>query len=176
MKTPYEVLHRSKSPISEEIRQVLRQLQKEYAKTVEEKNLHINLKFFGELSESDVERIKKVMDSVKAEKFSAQLKCISAFPNKEYIRVLWIGVESPELEKIKEELDLKLEEKGFNKERDYIPHVTLARIKKKPDPGIKDIFTDKDFGMIDITEISLMSSTLAPEGPEYSVIHSVKLE
>lgn len=58
------------------------------------------------------------------------LKGIGVFPNKKYIRVIWIGVDNPEyFIKLQKKLDIEFNKIGFDLERDYVPHLTIGRVK-----------------------------------------------
>ena len=63
-------------------------------KLVEQENLHFNLKFFKELRDDDVEKLKKLLNDVckRFQPFSIKISGVGAFPSKNYIRVLWLGV------------------------------------------------------------------------------------
>jgi len=163
---------------SDEIRQLLEKLDSlEGVKAVESENVHVLLKFFGEIEENDVDKIKKVMDDFSgAGVLQLELKEIGAFPKPEFARVVWIGAHSNKLVELQAILEEKLEAIGFNRDtRNYKPHVTLARIKKIPSKEVQDILSDRSFGITSANEISLFKSKLTSQGPIYTVLHTIKL-
>lgn len=97
-------------------------------------NLHITLKFLGEIS---LDQIQQLIDVVKdaGNEFSPQMMNFSGggvFPAVSHARILWIGL-SPKnaLNALVKSLETGCEELGFQPEKkNFHPHVTLARIKR----------------------------------------------
>ncbi|MBN2655214.1 MAG: RNA 2',3'-cyclic phosphodiesterase [Nitrospirae bacterium] len=147
-------------------------------------NIHLTLKFLGELKDSEVELIKKslVFISQKHHGFSLSIKGIGAFPDMRKPSIVWAGIEeSEELLSIWPDVENAAAEMGFQKEfRRFSPHLTIGRIKD-PDKAIglaEAILPHKDafFGSIDVTCFSLMKSQLKPEGPVYSALADFYLQ
>jgi RNA 2',3'-cyclic 3'-phosphodiesterase len=138
------------------------------AKMSKVKDFHLTLKFLGELTPDRVERVKQLLKEVKVEKFVAATTNIGVFPNENYVRVVWIGLE-PEAEilKLQQQIETLLS-KEFGKEKSFKPHLTLARIKfcdKNFIQQLKGIKTEqKTFG---VERFSIKESILSPNGPEY---------
>ena len=165
-----------KVPATEKISQILERLNKfEYVKTVEPENLHINLKFLGECIEQDIEKIKKAMESLEG-KFGIKLRGLSAFPDNEYVKVVKIDVVSDKVKPLQEKLEYELEKFGFQREkRPFTPHLTLGRVKRKPEDSLKRIFNDNDYGTFEVEKIELIESKLTSEGSIYRIIYEKKL-
>lgn len=152
-------------------------------KLVEPENVHLTLKFLGETNEEKIDDISRIMEnSVKGlKKFKLRLKGAGAFPNLNYPRVVWVGIENPEgLIKIANALEDELQHLGFRKERRaFSPHVTVARVKTGRNKNqlaemlIKN--REKDFGAIDIGCIRLKKSILSSKGPEYYTLKEISL-
>ncbi len=160
---------------NEEIEKVLAETKKLGLRAVAGDNLHINLKFLGEVDESQTEGIKKALDSVNGfGGFEIELAGVGAFPDADFIRVVWIGVKSDKVSALASLIDCELGRLGFNKEKSYTPHITLARVPK-PVNGLKELLGERDFGRQEIGEIHLIESTLTPKGPRYDRIHTVRL-
>ncbi len=139
-------------------------------KWVKKENLHITLKFFGEV-ESSVpieEALSKICEELQP--FNISLSGLGAFPSKSRVKVLWVGVEEGK-EKITElykKIDDSCEPLGFREKRkDFTPHITIGRVKKG-----KLIFPDIDFSYPEFTanKITLFESILTPSGPIYNRI------
>jgi 2'-5' RNA ligase len=146
------------------------------AKLVEKENMHITLKFLGEIEERDVERIREIVEICKVEKFKISLKGVGFFPNERYIRVVWIGVENYEpIVKMAKCIDSHLSKFGFKREKDYIPHLTVARVKGKISINNLDKFLSMEFGEVEIREVKIKKSTLTPQGPIYEDIAVIQL-
>jgi 2'-5' RNA ligase len=146
-------------------------LPSEGIKPVERENLHITLRFLGDIDERKAAEIKSAISAVKFEPFAANCLSVGVFPSEDYIRVVWMGVESSgNLEKIAEELDEKLAGLGFAKEK-FAGHLTIARVKKKLD--LKDFLSKHKndfFGEFKISpaNVKLKKSQLTPQGPIYA--------
>jgi 2'-5' RNA ligase len=160
---------------NEKIRKALAEAKKLGLRIVAEDNLHINLKFLGEVDEGQTEGIKNALDSAQGfGSFEVELKDIGAFPNASFIRVVWIGVKSDKVVALAKLIDGELARVGFNKETSYTPHVTLARVPRKV-PGIDSLLSEENFGMQKVEEVHLMKSELSPKGPKYDKVYSVRL-
>ena len=145
-------------------------------KLVERENIHITLKFLGEIDESMVEKIREIVENCKVEKFKIRLKGIGFFPNERYIRVIWIGIENYEpIVKMAKCIDAKLSRMGFKKERDYVPHLTVARAKGRVRIKGMENFLNMEFGEVEINEVKIKKSTLTPKGPIYEDIATIQL-
>ena len=151
-------------------------------KLVEKENLHLTLKFLGNVEEDRLERVKEVLERVISEfnAFKMRLVGIGAFPRIRRPNVVWIGVEEgrEEFVRIASELDLALNKLGFPREkRGFEPHLTIARVKGSSGdlPSILERISDYEVGEFWVTEVRLKKSTLTPQGPIYETLHAVKL-
>jgi len=145
-------------------------------KLVERENMHITLKFLGEIDVNLVEKIKEIVENCKVEKFTIRLRGIGFFPNERYIRVIWIGVEDYEpIVKMAKCIDLHLSKLGFSKEKSYVPHLTVGRAKGRITIKNVDRFVNMEFGDVEIKEIKIKKSTLTPKGPIYEDVATIQL-
>ena len=153
-------------------------------KFVEKENLHISLKFLGDLNCKEIEKTSAILQNVstKYQHFRAGLsKNIGVLPNISRPRVIWIGIEKGNdiISNIYQSIEKKLKSEPFyEKENQFKPHITLARIKyiehqNKLSECIKNIKINP------LTEpvktIELMESQLLKEGPIYTIIKSFPL-
>jgi len=149
-------------------------------KKVSPENLHITLKFLGDVDDKQAENIKQKLLEIKAEELKITLGNVSFFPNEKNPRVIWIGINEgqEEIIELERQIDSKLSGLGFKAEKeDFKPHLTIARIKFIKDKcklleaanciKIGKGFDDKSF--------DLMASALRPEGPEYKILHQFSL-
>src|SRR3989338_5342197 len=126
--------------LSEEIRNTLAQIQShlKYAsadvKWVEKDNIHLTLKFLGEVDEERCEKIKSILDEIASQtkQFEISLKDLGAFPKIDYPRVVWVGLDKgiTESKELAERIDAALSEIGFQKEtRPFAAHLTIGRVR-----------------------------------------------
>lgn len=147
-------------------------------KWVKFENLHVTLKFLGEIDEKKKEEITLLIQEISKNNASFQmhLEKLGCFPTPRNPRVLWIGVKqgSENLCNIAHELEEKLSQFGFKKEKRFHAHLTIGRIKKfcKIDDILaKDIKTE----IFPANSIILFKSTLRPEGPIYEALEKFTL-
>ena len=159
-----------------ELRDCLIELQdnlpKEDVKLTLTKRYHLTLKFLGEVSETDAEKVIEILKKIKFEKFEINLDDIGVFPNENYIRVVWVGVNpKKQVIELQRNIEDSLKEFNFKKDFSFHPHITLARVKfvkDKPNfiDALKKLKINKD-KIIITKEFKLIKSTLSPEGPIY---------
>ncbi len=63
------------------------------AKFVEKENIHLTLKFLGEISQKDVDDLKKRLGSIKFKHFKANLGKPGVFPSIKFVRILWVSLQ-----------------------------------------------------------------------------------
>ena len=135
------------------------------------KKFHLTLKFIGEFDDNKIEIVKTFLKKVKFCEFAVRLSKIGVFPNDKYIKVVWIGIKpEQEIIKLQNRIDAVLEELNFKHEKDFKPHITLARVKvmqEKQDfvNKIKSINIEEK--EITFKNFKLVKSTLTPDGPVY---------
>lgn len=151
-------------------------------KFVEPENIHLTLKFLGEIPVSMVDEIVKVMEKATISPFTIEIKGVGAFPHNRRARVIWIGVGkgSDRVCEIFRRLDIGLRSLGFISERkSFIPHITIGRVKGGCDfqrlEKILNNFTFFQFGEIFVDNIRLKKSVLTPKGPIYTTLREVEL-
>jgi 2'-5' RNA ligase len=152
-------------------------------KWVPAQNIHLTLKFLGDVRDDLIPVIKKRLELLGSmyQPFTVDIRGAGVFPNFRNPNVLWIGIEALEgLKSLFMEIDISLSEIGFAREdRGFSPHLTIGRVKDKRgiDPVVKELATYKDtfFGTIEVREILLMESVLTPSGAEYSEVAVIRL-
>lgn len=152
-------------------------------KLVKPKNVHITLKFLGDTEEEKIDEIEKIMkNAVKdVDPFNIQLKSTGVFPNQNYMKVIWIGINNGEkIGIIADKIDEDLSNIGFEKEkRKFSAHLTIGRVKsaKNKDQLVQIIEKYKEFEFADVKvdAIKLKKSELTPKGPIYTTLKETKL-
>ncbi len=152
-------------------------------KWVKTKNLHLTLKFLGEVDPAEIPAIIAAMQTVKIEKFILEVGSIGVLPDFHRPRVIYADISqgSEKLIKLANFIEKVTVSLGFDPEkRPFIPHLTLGRFKghKRLDKlfekidGIKGVI----FGKLSVSGIYLIKSELRPEGPQYTELASVPLQ
>ncbi|MDP6457972.1 MAG: RNA 2',3'-cyclic phosphodiesterase [Candidatus Bathyarchaeota archaeon] len=146
-------------------------------KLVKLENVHLTLKFLGDIEKRLLEEVKHIVTSLRFEPFRMTLTEIGAFPNLRRPRVIWMGVSEgiDELAAIFRELEAGFVGLGFKHEgRRFSPHITIARVRsgRNRDLLMEEVLKYRDavFGGFDVRSIKLKQSVLTPRGPLYSTL------
>ncbi len=143
-------------------------------KSIEPKNLHFTLHFFGELSVEESVSISDVLKNIHVSPFKISFKGLGFFPSSHRISVIWVGVDEGRKEFIDlaEQIEPKLEMLNFKSEKKFTPHLTICRVRsgKNKDELYRSAenFFSMSFGTDTISLIKLKESKLTPKGPFYS--------
>jgi 2'-5' RNA ligase len=146
-------------------------------------NVHLTLKFFGNIPTQDVTRISAAAARV-AEQFSSfqiRIGGTGVFPRRSRPQVLWVGVEdsSNSLSDLQQSLEEEFAREGFAKEdRGFRPHLTIARLRRPEDArqlAEAHIQTKFSFIEVPVNEFVLFRSELSPKGSRYTTISKHEL-
>ena len=152
-------------------------------KLVKPENVHLTLKFLGDVNENKIDKINKRLSFLKnINTFTISVRGLGTFPNVKRPRVIWMGTEKgfDEINELQKKIDSSLEDMGFKKENRFHPHYTIARVKfiaekEKIEKFLKEN-TDLIFGEYTVDKIMLMESKLSPKGPRYYTIEEFHLK
>ena len=149
-------------------------------KPVEPENLHLTLFFLGELPLKIVEKVREAMSTISFKPFTIKVQGLGAFPSYERPRVIWVGVTEgfKEVQEIYRDLRPKLQAipLRLESEEEFVPHITIARVKfsgyalRKVIMSLKDV----ELGVQEVKAVRLKRSTLTPRGPIYETLYEVK--
>ncbi len=150
-------------------------------------NLHINLKFLGETTESQVDQIRQVVGPAisHVSPFTLEINGFGVFPDDRVPRVLWIGLGGAldSLAALAECVGRAVVPLGFPQEyRLFRPHLTVARVKKDHREvgrvlGTLGVLTDPfPCGPLPVERVTLFKSDLRPTGPVYTKLWDVSLD
>jgi len=149
-------------------------------KLVEPKNIHITLRFLGNITPNTVEKIFEEMRKVQFTPFNVKIYGIGAFPNLRYPRVLWAGIieGADQLRNIFNQLEPRLRGLGFAPDpKGFSPHLTIARVKSGRNKAeLAKLIAENanyEFGIIRAECLRLKKSDLTPKGPVYSTLKEV---
>ena len=151
------------------------------ARWVAEENLHLTLRFIGEVEEYRLDDIVGALDAVESPSFPLTLAGAGHFESRKRVRTLWIGAEkSPELAVLAERIDHALVRAGLAPEgRKFSPHITVARLTGATAPAVAEwlaantLFKGFPFH---ITRFVLFASYLGRGGPTYQIVEAFPLE
>lgn len=139
--------------------------------------LHLTVRFIGEVDGGLFDDIRSGLDQVEADEFSLTLKGLGHFPPRKDPRVLWVGLEKNDsLCALRKKVDGVLAGCGLAPEkRKFSPHITLARLKKTPLSRVTQflagnaLFSLPEFS---VSRFYLYSSVLTSKG----AVHAVEAE
>lgn len=139
--------------------------------------MHLTLKFFGNIFETDVDRISQAVGGITTAvaPLVLEVKTVGMFPGTRRPRVIWLGIKGDveRLVRLQEEIDRGLLTLGFPKEeRPFRPHLTLARIKSPGGlAGLEEVTAKGDdyaAGSFTAGALILFKSDLTPRGAVYT--------
>jgi RNA 2',3'-cyclic 3'-phosphodiesterase len=172
---PPEIIQR----IEEIIAYFRTQTPKDALKWVSTNNLHLTIKFLGEIPEEKLDQVKAILtDSLRNKsEFNIEIEGLGMYPNKHNPRVVWLGINADDtLINLHQILDSALQAVDIEREkRAFSPHLTIARVRRQTKRNtIKEIgeilsqFKVDSLGKINVKEIVLYQSELTSKGPIYT--------
>ncbi len=149
---------------------------------VAEGNFHVTVRFLGEIEPMLTVELERMARRIAGEvpPFDLAIDRLGAFPAPERARVIWAGGTAPsEFTKLVAMVNRGLAEFGFPPDRkDAVAHITLGRVKERPDPGVPQALSELERGLNSILHVDrlvLMESVLTPRGAVYNPLFSVRL-
>jgi 2'-5' RNA ligase len=165
-----------------EMRALTEKLGEKRVRWVRPENLHVTLKFIGEVADAKLADIGTALSSVPTvAPIDVRFRGFGFFPNENRPTVLWAGLDaSPHLSTFAGDIDGALTTMGIAKEkRAFVPHLTLARfavplLHEKLRVAIQKN-SEREFGSFQAEEFHLIESKLKPLGAEYTSLASFPL-
>jgi 2'-5' RNA ligase len=148
-------------------------------RTTDPADAHVTMTFLGE-GDHDLEAISRAIDAAidtaDTGPFEVTFGGVGAFPSREYIRVVWVGVEdgAAPLTALHRQLEAETTALGYDEARhEFTPHVTLARMdhaaaKEDVQRFLRE--AEPEIGPLSVEELRLTESTLTEDGPTYRTI------
>lgn len=163
-----------------------RSLRDDLIRWVPAHNVHLTLKFLGDISPSSIELIEQMMLSEAAAfpAFDAQVEGLGCYPNERRPRVLWVGLKAPaELTSLQRAVEGAAARLGYEaEERGFSPHLTIGRVRQSASSSdllkIRGALEGNQVGLLGtarINAIRLFKSELRPEGSVYTPLFSAPL-
>lgn len=144
-------------------------------------NIHLTLKFFGDITAAQVEAIGAATAAVAraTPSFTLQAKDVGTFPNPKNPRVIWLGLtgQTEVLADLVQELEQAFVPLGFAAEkRAFTPHLTLGRVRSSR--GREELIKSMEsltlpiFPTFLVNDFTLYQSILSPQGAKYQALKS----
>ena len=173
-----ELTQSIRSEIQKHVDQLRTALPESHASWTRIDNIHLTLKFFGNVEESKVAKIAKAGERTVADlsSFDIFINGSGSFPKPSQARVLWIGVDDPtgKLAELNQKFENECGDEGFAKEdRAFRPHLTIARIKKPA--GARTLAeTHQEIGFesmkLTVNQLVVFRSELSSTGSKYTAL------
>jgi 2'-5' RNA ligase len=156
-------------------------------KWVDPENIHLTLKFLGNVAADKVDAIAEAMtEAVQGTApFPLKISELGVFPNPRKVQIVWVGVggELERLAGLQRRIESALEKLGFAAEkRRFTPHLTLARLRDQATAsereGLGRLIGQTEFdsaGEFGVDSVKLIKSQLTREGPIYTTLSSAVL-
>ncbi|MEW6287484.1 MAG: RNA 2',3'-cyclic phosphodiesterase [Chloroflexota bacterium] len=150
-------------------------------------NIHLTLKFLGEVSPASVEILTQILraEADSCPSFDITIGGLGSFPNSKRARVLWVGIQAPaELEALQRGIEAACARLGYESDpRPFSPHLTIGRVKEriahadqqKIRQALEEITIDS-LGTARVDSIHLYKSDLKPGGSVYTKLFTAPLK
>lgn len=147
---------------------------------VEPKNIHITMRFLGDIQPNMVDKIHSEMEQVAFSPFDVKINGLGAFPTIKYAHAVWAGIRegADGLRDVFNQLEPRLRKLGFRPDsKGFSPHITIARVRtgrnKTELARCVDELANYEFGTLRADCLKLKKSILTPKGPVYSTLKEV---
>ena len=151
------------------------------ARWVKPENLHLTLRFLGELDNAVAADVDDALAKIHCPGFTLTLNGLGHFGEGRKLRALWVGVDAnAALMRLQEKIEQALIRAGLPPEsRKFKPHITLARFKSNPGARLQGYLADHNLvraGPFALESFELYSSFTSADGAIYRVEASYPLE
>jgi RNA 2',3'-cyclic 3'-phosphodiesterase len=150
------------------------------------RNIHLTLKFLGEVSSNNLEMLTKILQTEvpRHRCFEIKVGTLGAFPSIHRPRVIWIGVEAPaDLMSLQRSIETETTRLGYMaEERPFSAHLTLGRVSHNASPEevrqIGEGLKGYEVGLLGVNmveRVRLFRSDLEPGGAVYTPLFTIPL-
>jgi len=154
-------------------------------KWVEPENMHVTLKFLGDVDPREIHKVCGVVKDAAAgrEPFELEIRGAGAFPNLGRPGTVWLGAGegAEQMAALFRPIEKALKGLGFPREpRQFHAHLTLGRVRRGG-PGVRELgdlirqHAEYQAGRMKVRQATVFSSRLGPEGPTYEVLGTAPL-
>lgn len=178
------------SSVQEALGQVEGKLKEKLPETpvrwVDPGKIHLTLKFLGDVSQENLEMVKKILASEVSKRSMMEIGIggLGAFPKMRHPRVIWVGVEAPEeLHALRRGIEDGVARLGYEYDKyDFTPHLTLGRVSRKASSRqvrkVGKVLHDFQVGFIGVArveDVHIYRSDLEPQGAVYTRLYTASL-
>lgn len=162
--------------VVDEIKRFQKELSKQKlfeGRFTQEHQMHITLTFIGEVAAQQQSQIMQALRTIEFKKMKARLGSVDVFTKGRFVKIIFMHLVCPELSQLAQKIILVLSPWVEPEERDFVSHLTVARVKKVANVETLLEAIDKlDVAHItfEIDSFILKQSVLSPSGPEYTDI------
>ena len=162
--------------VQEELREHIRG-----ASWVKRENIHLTLKFLGDVAPNQINIIKNTIEQVAGARspFLMEIGGIGAFPNLVRPRIIWAGMKTgaDEVTAIAREINSGLSRRGYARdEKKFRPHFTLARLKSRMNlkslVHVFQLYDTMNGATLIVDRIRVVQSRLKPSGAVYTPLET----
>jgi len=154
---------------------------------VQAKNIHLTLKFLGDVSVSNLQALKESLDAETLGRlpFEISVGGLGVFPSYHRPRVIWVGIDAPqELFSLQRRIELEAENLGYaHEEQKFSPHLTLGRLAHHASTyeahqigEILESIKVETLGKVLVQRVDLYKSDLQPSGAVYTCLYTAHLK
>jgi RNA 2',3'-cyclic 3'-phosphodiesterase len=162
------------------------QLGEKVVRWVPVENIHLTLKFLGDVSVNNLDVLHEIINVEAASQKQLEISIgrLGAFPKIRRPRVIWIGIEfPPELITLQRSIESRTTRVGYPPdEREFSPHLTLGRVSRTASPSdvrkIGEVLSASRVGFMGVARVQavhLFKSDLQPSGAIYSKMFTAPL-
>jgi 2'-5' RNA ligase len=149
-------------------------------------NIHLTLKFLGEISPANVDLLAQALQSEcdQHAPFDITVTGLGCFPNSHRPRIIWIGLNiPPDLNRLQHKLETATARMGYaTEDKPFSPHLTIGRVREQfSSAELKNIQSALEklhvgsLGTFTVQSVHLFKSDLKPDGPVYTSLFSARL-
>lgn len=164
----------------------LRRLVGRSVRWVTPENIHLTLKFLGDISSANIDFLTQTLNTEVGQflPFEIFAEGLGAFPNLRRPRVIWIGLNAPsELERLQQHLEAATARLGYaSDDKAFSPHLTIGRIRDQLAQGESQTLRNAleiakvgPLGKFCVKSVHLFQSELKPGGPVYTCLSTATL-
>jgi len=154
---------------------------------VTSQNVHLTLKFLGNVSPANLERLAEALEVevVAHEPFSMSVGGLGTYPNPRRVRVVWIGLDAPPaLNVLLHGVEAAAERLGYpSEDRPFSPHLTIGRVGQSATrmdlQRIRTAFETTNVGLLGsvrVDAVHIFKSDLQPGGSVYTNLYTLKMK
>ncbi len=150
-------------------------------------NMHLTLKFIGDVSPANVELLSQMLtaEATGCAPFRMQIGGLDSFPTSRRARVIWVGIQAPAaLASLQRGIESAAARLGYESEtRPFSPHLTIGRVRQQvrtSDQQRVRVALERtqvgDLGAAAVTAVHMFKSDLKSSGAEYTCLFSAPLK